>query len=91
MIDKDELIKDLQEECNKDIYKELPMWILKVIEKQPKCERDIPKKVKNCVRNMLLDGFETGECPICGRFTANVHKCLSNYCDGCGQKLDWSD
>ena len=43
MIDKENLIKALYEECRKDIYKEIPSWILKVIENQPdsidKCEK----------------------------------------------------
>lgn len=34
MIDKNKLIKELLEECDKDIYKSIPIWILNTINRQ---------------------------------------------------------
>ena len=34
MIDKKKLIQALYDECEKDIYKELPKWVVMVIERQ---------------------------------------------------------
>jgi rubrerythrin len=51
---------------------------------QAEIEKQIPKK---------LD-YEDNEayCPVCGHeFENNINDWGCNYCQGCGQKLDWSD
>lgn len=53
-------------------------------------ERNIPKKIKNPRIIKTLDflgtwGYSEGDCPICGRFVEKGQ----DYCQNCGQKLDW--
>lgn len=55
-------------------------------------EKGIPKKVKN--RKILRDFHKTpyairGNCPICG--SEGLLSSNTDYCNACGQKLDWSD
>lgn len=35
MIDKEKLIQDLYDACDKDVFKDIPTWILDVINSQP--------------------------------------------------------
>ena len=65
-------------------HKEMALVLLESMEKEhlELVERATPKKIiRYCI------GFT---CPICGKliieFKANV-----NYCEDCGQKLDWTD
>ena len=52
-------------------------------------EKQIPKKV-------VKDGKLSYKCPCCGESATtetgdSFIDYLLDYCDGCGQKLDWSD
>ncbi len=55
-------------------------------------ERQRAKKVKN--RKLLRDFYNRpysvrGDCPNCG--SEGLLSTNTNYCNACGQKLDWSD
>ncbi len=55
-------------------------------------ERQRAKKVKN--RKLLRDFYNRpysvrGDCPNCG--SEGLLSINTNYCNACGQKLDWSD
>lgn len=54
-------------------------------------EKQLPKKVENLTGYRDLYGhliFYKGFCPSCG-FVVNSGK--NNYCNACGQKLDWKE
>ena len=40
MIDKEKLIQELYDACDKDVFKDMPKWILDVINNQPEVEDD---------------------------------------------------
>lgn len=51
-------------------------------------EKQIPKKPSTRLTSGALQ-YEVHDCPICGEhfgFRTDV-----NYCEVCGQKIDWSD
>ena len=53
-------------------------------------EKQLPKKVENLTKYRDLYGrliFYKGFCPNCG-FVVDSSK--TNYCNACGQKLDWT-
>ena len=53
-------------------------------------EKQIPKKV-NLRHIRKYDGFDDGECPICGMSVSRDCDGDDVFCPDCGQKLDWSD
>ena len=55
-------------------------------------EKQTPKEVKdvNITRNEWLDGVEC-ICPCCDTAHTYVNLNYPNYCDNCGQRLDWSE
>lgn len=100
MEDRDRLIKQLADDysavlkeaksmgCNevKALYN-IPLKNMEMIVQA--LEKQIPKKV-------VKDGKRSYKCPCCGE-SAKTETGDSfidyrlDYCDGCGQKLDWSD
>ena len=53
-------------------------------------EKQIPKKVQ--LRHIRkFDGFDDGECPICGGSVSRDCDGIDIFCPDCGQRLDWSD
>lgn len=55
-------------------------------------QKQIPKKIKN--RKLLKDFHNTpytirGDCPVCG--SMGLLSANTDYCNACGQKLDWSE
>lgn len=61
---------------------EMAQLAIKALEKQ------IPKKVQ--LRHIRkFDGFDDGECPICGLNVSRDCDGTDVFCPDCGQKLDW--
>lgn len=59
-------------------------------------EKQIPKK--QYIQQIEVDYYEHDcyECPSCDSFLGYVSECKeehyqNNYCDGCGQHIDWSE
>ena len=44
----------------------------------------LEKQTSMSVGRVIIDEHEHETCPVCGKFA------YSNYCSGCGQKLDWN-
>lgn len=63
------------QECSEEIAINLA---IKALEKQ------IPKKA---IEHKQKIGFPFYECPTCGE----IDILWQNYCDNCGQKLDWEE
>lgn len=92
------LVYPLKEECSKrpccqceipcDFYKqkEKDYDILKKL-----VDKATPKKVKVTTIDIKYGSYQC-DCPVCGRFlSVNCKPTEINYCDDCGQALDWSD
>lgn len=52
-------------------------------------QKQIPKKINNrsVIKNFPISVH--GDCPTCG--SKNLSSADTDYCNACGQKLDWTD
>ena len=83
---RDELIQPMKESCD---------MAIEALEKQT------PKKPKHVITNMGINGNFRRECPSCGwlmfeRVTTKdasepVVCRIFNFCQSCGQRIDWSE
>lgn len=75
---------DCKVECK--TYKELYEHYVKSLDMAIKAlEKQIPKIP------MAYKVTNRADCPICGKTVRGIDKPFGNYCNGCGQKLDWSE
>ena len=56
-------------------------------------ERQIPKRLehKEMFVHLLHKKMESQQCPICGNDYGGTLSHGCNYCDICGQRLDWGN
>lgn len=54
-------------------------------------EKQIAKKLISIRKIKRFDGYDMGNCPVCGEALDNSFYENLNYCFVCGQKIDWSD
>lgn len=52
-------------------------------------EKQIPRKVNNRSVDMTFPASVHGDCPCCG--SKNLLSADTNYCNACGQALDWTE
>lgn len=50
-------------------------------------KKDVKEKPTDVYLPSLVNGMLFGYCPICKEIVVNC----KNYCDNCGQAIDWSD
>lgn len=50
-------------------------------------KKDVKEKPIDIHSPTLVNGMVFGDCPICKAIVVNC----KNYCDNCGQALDWSE
>lgn len=54
-------------------------------------EKQVAKKLTNIRKVKEYDGYDMGNCPICGEPLDNSFYENLKYCFVCGQKIDWSE